>query len=505
VSPRASQGPTIAPGEGAEEDALGSSLDADDLFGDSFGDDDPPTDPGLRRPAEQPAPAPAPAQPPSGLIFSGIVESEEDMGFTFDENETDDLSSLGAEFAFLDAIPAKPASNVRAPASPTMVPTSAPPSNQTAAPVEDDLDDLGFSFEPAPEPAAPGKTAAPVEDDLGFSFDPASEADDLGFSFEPAPEPAALGKTAAPVEDDLGFSFEPEPAAPGKTAAPVEDELGFSFEPAPEPASAEGFDFSLEPVDELPFEAVEPEPEPAPAPEPVAAPRPAYYRDTFEFNLEPAEAPKAEAPAAADPFRSVPTDEPAVPAPTPEPAPDPFTGRAAHGMTLMPEPVVMQPQDVRRHSAPPTPSPTPEEPLEEDLFGFAFADPPAKPAAAARPAPKSPPPSETTEIFARGASRESIPPDVSRPIRKPARVRLQYRERSQLVLEYRENLRKGGAIVRTEKPLATGRECVFEVSGPGLAEPLVIPAHVTRVLADGMEVAYDIGSAEKANLLAALG
>lgn len=65
--------------------------------------------------------------------------------------------------------------------------------------------------------------------------------------------------------------------------------------------------------------------------------------------------------------------------------------------------------------------------------------------------------------------------------RKPARLKLQYREKDAFVAEYRDNLRRGGTFIKTEQPLALGRECVFEIDAPGLVEPLVFEGVVTMV------------------------
>jgi type IV pilus assembly protein PilZ len=83
--------------------------------------------------------------------------------------------------------------------------------------------------------------------------------------------------------------------------------------------------------------------------------------------------------------------------------------------------------------------------------------------------------SEITRI-----TRSKPRPDSSRR-RRPARVRLNYRDFEVFVAEYRENLRRGGTFIRTEKPLPVGRECLFEIGAPGLDEPLVFPAVVTFV------------------------
>ncbi len=175
----------------------------------------------------------------------------------------------------------------------------------------------------------------------------------------------------------------------------------------------------------------------------------------------------------------------------------------------------------------------------EDVFGFSMAEIEIEVPEAPAPAPRSPaaagsaptvssagatdraperPRDDATEIFRRPSAPldadsdfafpmlgDEAPAEEPRMARKPARVKLQYRERESLVAEYSENLRKGGALIKTAKPLAIGRECLFEISGPGLDTPLVIPARVSRVLEDGMEVEYRVDARERASLLAQLG
>jgi type IV pilus assembly protein PilZ len=87
--------------------------------------------------------------------------------------------------------------------------------------------------------------------------------------------------------------------------------------------------------------------------------------------------------------------------------------------------------------------------------------------------------------------------------RKPARVRLRYPDTARLGEEYRENLRKGGTFVKTAKPLAVGRECICEVSAPGLDDTLLFPAVVTFVATSapgqdaGMGIEYRLSDAER--------
>jgi type IV pilus assembly protein PilZ len=100
--------------------------------------------------------------------------------------------------------------------------------------------------------------------------------------------------------------------------------------------------------------------------------------------------------------------------------------------------------------------------------------------------------------FARPALEPSVPSG-----RKPARVRLRYPDPARLGEEYRENLRKGGTFVKTAKPLAVGRECICEVSAPGLDDTLLFPAVVTFVATSapgqdaGMGIEYRLSESER--------
>ncbi len=161
-----------------------------------------------------------------------------------------------------------------------------------------------------------------------------------------------------------------------------------------------------------------------------------------------------------------------------------------------------------------------------DRFGFALASPEAPPesssdehsarsiASLPRPTPVERRDAAATEVFTRPAPLDEdaefvfpmLDDEPAAPIkkRKPARVKLTYSDRDQFVSEYRANLSRGGAVIRTEKPLATGRECVFEISCPGIPEAFLIPARVVRIVADGMEVAYALEPFERDALLAVL-
>ena len=139
-------------------------------------------------------------------------------------------------------------------------------------------------------------------------------------------------------------------------------------------------------------------------------------------------------------------------------------------------------------------------PDEDEGLGFSFADLSAD-EASDRGSPTLAPLKDRLDeslIFPMGYEEPEVPK------RRPARVRLAYRNHEAFVVEYKANLRSGGALVVTDRPLATGRECVFEITSPGLLAPMVIPAHVSRVTPDGMEVVYDLDPATREAMLLAL-
>ena len=75
---------------------------------------------------------------------------------------------------------------------------------------------------------------------------------------------------------------------------------------------------------------------------------------------------------------------------------------------------------------------------------------------------------------------QAAPKPRSRPRRKKrAKLKLAYPDPTAMVVEYRNNLRRGGCFVKTSKPLAVGRECDIEVRAPGLEDPIRIPGVVT--------------------------
>ncbi len=126
--------------------------------------------------------------------------------------------------------------------------------------------------------------------------------------------------------------------------------------------------------------------------------------------------------------------------------------------------------------------------------GWAWSESEAVPVTPARPVDLGPDP----------FVRPTDPAPASN--RKPARVRLRYPDPSRLGEEYRENLRKGGTFIKTPKPLQVGRECICEVTAPGLDDTLLFPAVVTFVATSGpgqeagMGIEYRLSDTERRSI-----
>jgi Tfp pilus assembly protein PilZ len=106
----------------------------------------------------------------------------------------------------------------------------------------------------------------------------------------------------------------------------------------------------------------------------------------------------------------------------------------------------------------------------EDLLGLGDEDDEEAPLWG-EDAPSPVPPTEPT----------LVPPEqpAPGPRKKPARLKMNYRSIDAFVIEYRRNLERDGCFIRTPKPLPLGRECIFEVRIPGIADALVFEGVVT--------------------------
>ena len=92
---------------------------------------------------------------------------------------------------------------------------------------------------------------------------------------------------------------------------------------------------------------------------------------------------------------------------------------------------------------------------------------------------------------------EPPPPPPPKRVKKPARLKISYKTASAFVREYKENLDRGRTFIKAEKPLKEGRECLFEIAVPGLAEPVTLAGVVVwssrrRELQSGQEKGMEI-------------
>ncbi len=69
--------------------------------------------------------------------------------------------------------------------------------------------------------------------------------------------------------------------------------------------------------------------------------------------------------------------------------------------------------------------------------------------------------------------------------KKPARLKIRYKRPQTFQREFRENLERGGTYIKTPKPLERGRRCAFELTVPGLDEPLKLRGIVVWSSASG--------------------
>ena len=374
------------------------------------------------------------------------------------------LSSLFGSDSSDKSIAAKPAPTVK-PAAPPVTPSAAAPVIDMSAvaevtPDEEIIPDAAFATEAEEEdlygrstatlgmggtrlPGPRGIAEAPAEPELDAGdlfggldeddLDPATDARKRN------PPPAMLEEFG--TDSDAGGLFGQAPAeSSGITFEGMVDEAVLSDEPG---LGEETADPSEDPDDaafddqgagEVDLDLGTAPPmasalfgEPAPAPPPVRAATPADSPAAYGF-----------ADSADDPFATG-----AGGAATALPV-DMFTDQAIPGFT---------PQSL-------PPNPFDDSPTSSGVRPPAAAAPSV---AAAAPAP----------------SPEAAPDGPAKPRKKPARLRLHYREHDSFVVEYRDNLRRNGAFIKTEKPLAIGRECIFEIDAPGLVEPLVFEAVVT--------------------------
>ena len=72
----------------------------------------------------------------------------------------------------------------------------------------------------------------------------------------------------------------------------------------------------------------------------------------------------------------------------------------------------------------------------------------------------------------------SSPVTAAAAKKKPARLKIRYKKAATFVKEFTDNLEKGGAFIKTGKPLECGRRCRFELTLPGSDDPVRIQGSV---------------------------
>ena len=340
----------------------------------------------------------------------------------------------------------------------------------------------GGSGVPAAGAAAAGGAASPEKKGLiGRLFGRKSKA---ASAAKPPPQDAAAAERIDTPPMPLSAQPEPPPTweeVAGAEPEPLEDAhlAPVELEPLPElepeplevgslqmlqPEAAEplplGADDDIEPLDAGAFgalmdadEATVVEDDPFAGADPFGAPDDAGepLDDPFALDEGPTATdvvhdPFADAAPLADPFAADPPDDDID-------EDDPFAD------------AFMDALDEVEPEAAPAPAPAADGPEEERTDPEGFALPLADE-------------DDLAAALAEAAAEQTAP--MPRPKRrKPAKLKLAYPRADAMVEEYRENLRRGGCFIRTEKPLKVGRECRIEVRAPGLDQPIRIDGVVT--------------------------
>jgi molecular chaperone DnaK len=134
----------------------------------------------------------------------------------------------------------------------------------------------------------------------------------------------------------------------------------------------------------------------------------------------------------------------------------------------------------------------------DDAIGGAEADSGLDDPIGADPLPEITPEPKPTPAPKPAPRRTSAPIRRKKRRRKPARLKIAYRQADAFVDEYRENLKRGNVFIPTAKPLSEGRECRFEITVPGLNSPVILKGDVTwssrdtegSVSESGMRIEY---------------
>jgi len=72
--------------------------------------------------------------------------------------------------------------------------------------------------------------------------------------------------------------------------------------------------------------------------------------------------------------------------------------------------------------------------------------------------------------------------------KRPARLRISYKNASTFVKEYKRNLKRGGTFIKTKTPLEVGRDCILHLTIPGCDEPVEVQGAVVWSSRDSEDV-----------------
>ncbi|HNH47423.1 MAG TPA: Hsp70 family protein [Myxococcota bacterium] len=332
------------------------------------------------------------------------------------------------------------AAPIQMPPLPTPEPEAPPPPPPSSRPVAIGLAGEGSAVDPF---------ATPVEAEAFDGFDgdiqelSGLDADDLfGGLVDETDDSQAIPEEEVP-DGSFGFLEEPEPAKGGFGDLDARFQAGASQSPPPVA-----------------------KPEPAPAPAPKAPPKPAPIAKSpaksalssfgdEDVDLEALAEGLAKELAGSDGW-----EDAAMFGSDAEPPPEPPVDEEQF---FLPPPTTGAPAPKTALDYPDQDDVTPDAPLSRGGTRTL------------RQTPSRPPePDDHPEFL-------ELNPKAQEPAKKPARIKLSYRRYEVFVNEYRENLRRGGTFIKTDKPLTVGRSCIFEIRVPGVNEPLTFDAVVSWV------------------------
>jgi molecular chaperone DnaK len=79
---------------------------------------------------------------------------------------------------------------------------------------------------------------------------------------------------------------------------------------------------------------------------------------------------------------------------------------------------------------------------------------------------------------AESSAADRAPQPAGTRKKRPARLRISYKNSSTFVKEYKRNLKRGGTFIKTKTPLEVGRDCILHLTIPGCDEPVEVQGSV---------------------------